>query len=152
MPFDLLHLFHHLADADAESTSLDGFGVVFRQLCPSTDQLSVDLARYSTLHQRHVNDHINRGLCPEAAEVDCIGYSLLLQHGPTLVQLGVSELGCILLGILPKPLSRLSGNLSGDELIAFQLDEWTEFTRDECVSQHDAVAAANHYLINSRFK
>ena len=152
MAFDLLHLFSHLADADAEPTSLDGFGVVLRQQCPAMGQLSADLARYSALHDRHITGQINLGVWPEASEVACIGYSFLLQYETTLLQLGVSELGCIVLGILPGPLSRLSGNLSGDDLIAFQLDEWTEFTRDECVSQADALAAATHYLANSRFK
>ena len=152
MTFELLHLFPHLADVDAVSTSLDGFGVVHQQQCNSIDQLAADIARYSSLHQRHVDDHIERGLWPEAGDVACIGYSLLLRGDSALVQLGVAELGCIALGVLPKPLSLLLGNLAGNELIGFQLDDWTEFTRDECVSLTDALAAVSYYLINSHFK
>ncbi len=152
MAFDVLHVFPHLANTGAVLTPLDGWGTLQRQTCDSIERLAADLDRYSALHQQYVDDHVTRGLWPEASDVSCIGYSLFVRNQTTMVQLGVSPLGCIVFRILPKPLARLSGNLSGDDLIAFQLDEWTEFTRDECVSRADALEAVKYCLVNSRFK
>ena len=146
MAFAILHLFEHLADPKAKRVTEKGWGHLWIQDCSSFTELTSQLDAYESLHQSHVQSHIDAGLWPEAEDVDAVGFSFLIRNDIALVQIGVSPLGCIVMRHTPKPLQIFGGTLSGDELIAFQLDEWTEYSLSECVSRAEALAAADNCL------